>query len=165
MVGQKGCLQGCVPLLALPLLLRCARLGVLHALLRHAGALLIRQPASPQLHRPARPGLLHLSLNQYAGTFRMHSRPLPGITEMLCAMLWHAGAPLIHQEAVPQMHRSWRPGSFTSSLQQCSAVDTVHDLSSTTTTLNSSEPINRIRWKHSHGRGLINCGACRTNVG
>ena len=70
MLGQKGCLQGCVPLLALPLLLRCARLGMLHALLCHAGALLIRQPAPPQLHRPRRPGLLHLSLYQFVSTLQ-----------------------------------------------------------------------------------------------
>ena len=69
-MGQKGYLQGCVPLLALPLLLRCARLGVLHALLRHAGTLLIRQPAPPQLHRSCRPGLLHLSLYQSVSTLQ-----------------------------------------------------------------------------------------------
>ena len=70
MMGQKHCLQGCVPLLALPLLLCCTRLGIMHALLRQAGALLIRQPAPPQLHRSRRPGLLHFSLHQFVSTLQ-----------------------------------------------------------------------------------------------
>ena len=86
-MGQQGYLQGCVPLLALPLLVRCTRLGVMHALLCQAGALLICQPALPQLHRSRRPGLLHLSLCQISAPFRRHSCSLPCIREMLHAML------------------------------------------------------------------------------
>ena len=55
-------LQGGISLLALALLLRSTRLGILHTLFRCCGSTLIRQPAAPQLHRLRTPGFLNFRL-------------------------------------------------------------------------------------------------------
>lgn len=55
-------LQGGISLLALALLLRSTRLGILHMLFRCCDSTLIRQPAAPQLHRLRTPGFLNFCL-------------------------------------------------------------------------------------------------------